>query len=127
MMKGLLWMDFTAVAFARMKESKTLFDNKQYHGAIYLIGYAVEVKLKELMQRKKGSYIWDHNLKKLFEQNGFTYRMYRGDPWESLFIDTWDVEMRYRKNDFADLSEEDIQHLYRAAGRLIGKIKRRMV
>jgi len=120
-------MDFPAVAFERMKESQTLFENDYHHGAIYLIGYALEIKLKELLQKKKGRYKQIHNLQELFHDCGFNYRFYRSDPWEGKFIDIWHVEMRYRVNDLAGMPPEEIGQIYRAAGRLIGRINKRMV
>lgn len=120
-------MNFTAVAFARMKESENLFNHKHYHGAIYLIGYAVEIKLKELMQRKKGSFKKTHSLQALFQENGFNYRFYRTNPWENRFVEIWNAEMRYREDDFSDMPVNEIEQVYRAAGRLIGKINKRMV
>lgn len=120
-------MDFPAVAFERMKESKVLYEKAYYHGAIYLIGYALEIKLKELSKKKNGIYEKTHNLQKLFHDCGLNYRFYRSDPWENKFIEMWHVNMRYRVNDLANFSPSEIEQIYHAAGRLIGRVNKRMV
>lgn len=120
-------MEFSLVADARLGESKILFDQGKYHASIYLVGYVLEIKLKELQYKKYGNFTQIHGLREFFQKNGINSTFYKSEKWESLFVDAWDVEMRYREDDFLDFGEEDIQKIYFGACRLIGKIKRKLV
>jgi HEPN domain-containing protein len=69
--------DLQRLANLRLREAQVLFRAKQYSGAYYLAGYAVECALKaciarsfqrhEFPNRKKVVDCWTHNLKALLQ------------------------------------------------------------
>ncbi|KKM10516.1 hypothetical protein SY88_12545 [Clostridiales bacterium PH28_bin88] len=116
------------VADARATEASCLFTGNYCHGAIYLIGYSVEVLLKALLLKRYGNFPNIHDLIELFQKNGINSHFYAQEKWENEFVNLRrEVEMRYRANDFSNWHYDDVAQLYRAAGRLVKKLKGRLL
>ncbi|MGA4857474.1 hypothetical protein ACPCAB_12545 [Streptomyces koyangensis] len=99
---------FNEVANLRATEVQVLTEAKKTLGAVYLVGYVVECRLKHFLQLNgipfPRSGREGHNLRGLWQSTGFT-KPY-GHP--SLFIEHWDTELRYRIALPAGVDAEDL-------------------
>ncbi|PJE51570.1 MAG: DNA-binding protein [Candidatus Yanofskybacteria bacterium CG10_big_fil_rev_8_21_14_0_10_36_16] len=104
--------DFKKLALRRIREAITLFNNKEYSGAYYLAGYAVELALKACYCKnvkeksfppKKSVYqkLYSHDLNDLLSVSGikwaFDKRAGKDKGFESNWstVKDWTEESRY--------------------------------
>ncbi|MGB6131009.1 MAG: HEPN domain-containing protein [Acidobacteriaceae bacterium] len=110
--------DFQNLSGARLREAQVLFRQKQYSGAYYLAGYAVECALKACIAKQTRRFDfpdWDivknsytHNLSKLAgiaNLEGMRLQRANQDPifgknWALAIL--WSEESRYRSTGRAD-------------------------
>ena len=99
------------LAKARLKESKILFDTKQYDTATYLCGYAVELALKARICRTlkwsefppngkefKGFHAFKtHDLDILLTLSGISEKITNHYSTEWSIVSRWNPENRYKK------------------------------
>jgi len=112
--------DYYPASQERKIDFHILYQQMRHHCALYISGYVIECLLKFLLQ-KKGLNVPQkkegHNLKILITKNKLLTRIL-AESWQIKFINFWNVEMRYRANDFERNETEAINYL-RAAGRII--------
>jgi len=99
------------LAKARIKESKTLFDTRQYDTATYLCGYAVELALKARICRTlkwsefppngkefRGFHAFKtHDLDVLLILSGISEKITNHYFTEWAIVSRWNPENRYKK------------------------------
>jgi HEPN domain-containing protein len=82
----------------RARDMTALWEAGRHHGAIYMAGYVVECRLKELLQRSGRSFPTTgragHNLQTLWEAAGFKVL----DLHENrrFFMEFWNTDLRYQ-------------------------------
>lgn len=98
------------LARARLVDSKVLYEERRYDGAVYLSGYAIELALKAricrtlkwaefpLSTKEFESYksLRTHNLDVLLSLSGIESKIKAGYFTEWSVIATWDPEVRYK-------------------------------
>ncbi|QOV37202.1 HEPN domain-containing protein [Streptomyces ferrugineus] len=84
-------------ARARQREAKLLQEHNQLCGAVYLVGYVVECKLKTLLNKKGKSFPRSgsagHDLRGLWDAAGLRSQDLSGH--KKAFMDTWTTSLRY--------------------------------
>jgi hypothetical protein len=105
--------DFQALASIRLREARTLFRARQYAGAYYLAGYAIECALKaciakqtrehDFPDRKTVNDSYSHNLDQLLRVAGLDDDLTRETERDPDFgvhwslVKDWSEESRYRR------------------------------
>ena len=118
--------DFQALANLRLREARILFRAKEFSGAYYLVGYAVECGLKACIAKKVKRHdfypdketvrnAYTHNLKELLRltdiEQGFRLSA-QADP---VFARNWDLTIRWSEAArYAASSEADCRELMNA-------------
>lgn len=115
--------DFEKLLALRMKEAKLLLDEKDWDGAYYLVGYAVEFALKvriisELMRsdsfpdKKQTEIYYKHDLAALRKAAGLEHEM---DPDDAV-RDQWDIVAGWSEQSRYEIgkTENDATALYDA-------------
>ncbi len=103
--------DFQRLAQVRLEEARALFDAKQYSGAYYLAGYAVECALKACIAKQTKRYdfpdkdffkdAYHHNLEKLFAVAGLAVAFAADRQNDAILegnwviVKDWDEHARY--------------------------------
>jgi hypothetical protein len=112
---------FEEAAKARAAEVMTLEHNNHMCGAVYLAGYVVECKLKELLSKAGKSFprtgSAGHDLKALWQDAGLRIDDLNGH--RKVFIDTWNVSIRYSASLPAG---HDAKELLKGARELAGMV-----
>jgi HEPN domain-containing protein len=109
--------DLQALANLRAREAQVLLRAKEFSGAYYLAGYAVECALKaciakqnkrhDFPERKVVNDSWTHDLKKLASVAKIDEAMVERSSTDEIFqknwnlITLWSEESRYRTTDKA--------------------------
>jgi HEPN domain-containing protein len=116
---------FDEVAIERAKDASMLRQGGRPHGAVYLPGYAVECRLKAILQRMGVSFPASgpegHHLRDLWRAAGFDLETISAH--RRHFIRTWSTDMRYQ---VTLGGEVDYQTLYEGAIALIGYLQTRI-
>jgi HEPN domain-containing protein len=116
---------YLAAANERSTDAQRLFEADRHCGAVYMAGYAVECRLKALLE-ELGRHVpragpSGHDLCRLWEAAGFRLQDLKG--YRQLFVTTWSTDLRYR----SELPKgEDVAALYRGAIELCGYLQRRL-
>ncbi len=103
--------DLEQIARSRLKEARILFRSRQYDGAAYLCGYAMELALKARACRhlrwhglpesrdeyKSFQALRTHDLEALLELSGAAERIRTTYLTQWSAVSTWNPEVRYRR------------------------------
>ena len=97
-------------ARARQRESKLLQEHNHMCGAVYLVGYVVECKLKTLLHKRGRPYPRSgsagHDLRGLWDAAGLRSQDLSG--YKKAFLDTWTTSLRYSSTLPAGTSAEEL-------------------
>ena len=117
--------DFLEVAQERSIDASTLKREGRFLAAIYLAGYAVECKLKALLQSRGKRFPTSgqqgHHLRGLWEAAGLKLDDLHGA--RRLFIDFWTTSLRYEQS-LPDGT--DFESLYQGSVELVGYLQKRI-
>lgn len=110
--------ELQALASVRLREAKVLFRARQFSGADYLAGHALECALKacianrirryEFPDKKIVNESWRHDLKKLAAVAGLEREFLQRSDTDAIFRRNWDLctrwneESRYGRTNRAD-------------------------
>jgi HEPN domain-containing protein len=103
--------DLEQVARSRLREARTLFGSRQYDGAAYLCGYAIELALKARVCRhlrwpglpetradaRSFQALRTHDLAALLELSGVHTRITTTYLTQWSVVSGWTPEVRYRR------------------------------
>jgi hypothetical protein len=119
--------DFQKIALIRVQEARILLDARQYAGAHYLIGYAVECALKACVAKQVKRYdfpdkrianeAFTHDIEKLIRVAGLTLELKKdreSNPILDLnwaIVKDWSEEVRYELG----ITEAQAKDLYSAS------------
>ncbi len=117
---------FKKISRLRVEEAKTLLENDHYHGAYYLIGYAVECALKacvakqvkryDFPDKKLANEAFTHNLSKLIKIAGLSPEFERARQENKeldvswAIVKDWSEVARYD----TDITKTQAEDLYNA-------------
>jgi hypothetical protein len=122
------------IARARLKDATVLLDSKRYDGAVYLCGYAIELKLKARICRflrwtefpSSGREFEDykslktHNLDVLLHLSGVEQTVKLGFLTEWSIVSQWNPESRYQC--VGTLAEPDANMMIASTKKLLAHI-----
>ncbi len=115
---------YLAAANERSTDAQRPFGAGRHCGAIYMAGYAVECRLKALLEGLGRNFpragASGHDLCRLWEAAGFRLRDLKG--YRRDFVMTWSTDLRYR-SDLPKGADADV--LYRGAIELCGYLQTR--
>ncbi len=115
---------YLAAANERSTDAQRLFGAGRHCGAIYMAGYAVECRLKALLEGLGRNFpragASGHDLCRLWEAAGFRLRDLKG--YRRDFVTTWSTDLRYR-SDLPKGADADV--LYQGAIELCGYLQTR--
>lgn len=123
------------IAKARLKDAEILDKAKRYDGAVYLCGYAVELKLKYCICKalkwngypntrkefEEYSSFKTHNLSVLLSLSGRESKIKTGFLAEWSTVNTWDPEARY--NVIGNVTKTDSQQMIHATQALLKALR----
>src|SRR5260370_167884 len=91
-------VDFAMAAQERAADADRLWAAQRHCGALYMAGYAVECRLKTLLQRGGRKFPTSgsegHNLRGLWEAAGLALRDQSGR--KKQFLEFWSTNLRYQ-------------------------------
>lgn len=108
--------EFEEIALMRIEEAKILLQNKQYSGAYYLAGYALECAIKACLSKQIAKHyipekrfimeVYTHDLQKLIKLDGdlssaHAERIKNDNNFEInwTIVKDWSERSRYKKYD----------------------------
>ncbi|HLH69138.1 MAG TPA: HEPN domain-containing protein [Candidatus Dormibacteraeota bacterium] len=116
---------YLAAANERSTDARRLFDTGRHCGAIYMAGYAVECRLKALLEGLGRNFpragASGHDLYRLWEAAGFRLQDLKG--YRRDFVMTWSTDLRYQP-DLPKGANADV--LYKGAIELCGYLQTRL-
>ena len=116
---------FLEVAQERGKDASILKEKGRLLAAVYMAGYAVECKLKALLQKQGKRFPIGgqegHNLRGLWEAAGLKLHDIQG--YRRLFIEVWTTTLRY---EHSLPSDADFDTLYQGSVELAGYVQKQI-
>lgn len=123
--------DLEQLARSRLREARTLFRSRQYDGAAYLCGYAIELALKARVCRhlrwpglpetraeaRSFQALRTHELAALLELSGVRDRIRTVYLSQWTVVSGWNPEMRYQK--IGTISRDDALAMIEASAVLL--------
>jgi HEPN domain-containing protein len=123
--------DLEQLARSRLREARTLFGSRQYDGAAYLCGYAIELALKARVYRhlrwpglpetraeaRSFQALRTHDLEALLELSGARARITTVYLSQWTMVSGWNPEMRYQK--IGTVSRDDARRMIEASAVLL--------
>ena len=124
--------DLHSIASARLRDAEALLRCRRYDGAIYLCGYAIEIKLKACVSGALGLQGWPstasefkgyerlktHDLDVLLRDSGFEHKVKIGFFAEWSAVTVWDPSLRYRP--IGSATRQDAKLMIESARTLLG-------
>ena|SRR5713101_8145278 len=123
--------DLEQVARSRLREARTLFGSRQYDGAAYLCGYAIELALKARVCRhlrwpglpetraeaRSFQALRTHDLEALLELSGVEARVTTAYLAQWAAVAYWTPEIRYQR--IGTISRDQARLMIEAAAVLV--------
>jgi HEPN domain-containing protein len=117
--------DFKALAVIRLREASLLLKNKQYSGAYYLAGYAVETALKACISKETRRHdfpdkqraldSWTHSLTQLLRTAGLQALLEAETSGDSEFAANWNVVKDWSEQSrYSQTDQKEAEALIRA-------------
>lgn len=117
--------DFRKLSRQRLKEAKTLLDNRHYSGAYYLAGYAVEFALKAIIASKtknndfpdknKVNRAYTHQLEELYALTELREAVKEKPDYATKFAPGWSVIIKWNENSrYQSKGQADANELIKA-------------